>query len=293
MKIRFIFNPASGKNKNNTQDKIACIKATFPQAEVQITKGPGHATELAREAAAHNFTAVIAVGGDGTLNETACGLLNTLTPLGVLPTGSGNGLAREIGMSLSLKKALEQLRRVGVSSCDIGRANGKLFLNVAGVGLEAEIALLFMQHGKEGVRGKWPYFKLGARTIFSYQPRPWEIQINDQKTFICPLSLAFANGRQYGSGFKIAPQSSLCDGLLDMVAVQDLPKWKLAAALPSFFMGQQPPFEVTQTSQVKHVILSREDTFSFHVDGEPHQADGILEISIEPNALKILLPEKK
>ena len=293
MKIRFIVNPASGKNKDNVQDKITCIKTAFPQAEVLLTQGPGHATELAREAALHNFGAVIAVGGDGTLNETACGVVNTLTALGIIPAGSGNGFARELGLSLSFRKAVRQLRRVAVCPCDIGRANGKLFLNVAGVGLEAEIAWQFMQHGKNGPRGKWPYFKLGAQIVCAYQPLPWEIQLDGKKGFLCPLSLAFANGRQYGSNFKIAPQADLADGLLDMVAVQKLPLWKLALALPSFFLGNKPPFEATQTARVKRVVLSREGTFPFHVDGEPQQAQNTLEITAEANALKILRPEKK
>lgn len=293
MKIRFIINPKSGKGSLSAQEKADFLKAHFPQAEVLFTNAPGHATELAREAAAHNFGAVIAVGGDGTLNETACGLVHTLTPLGIIPAGSGNGFAREVGMSLSFKKSVAQLRRLSAVPCDIGRANGQLFLNMAGVGLEAEIAWQFMEHGKNGARGKWPYFKLGAQTVFSYQPRPWEMHADGKKSYVCPLTLVFANGRQYGSNFKIAPQANLSDGLLDMVAVQDLPKWKLALALPTFLSGKKPPFELTQTTQVKQVRLLREGTFPFHIDGEPHQAQNELEITLEPNALKILVPEKK
>ncbi|MBR4681872.1 MAG: diacylglycerol kinase family lipid kinase [Elusimicrobiaceae bacterium] len=292
MNIRFIVNPASGKNKANVQDKITCIKTVFPDAEVVLTQRPGHATELAREAAAHNAKAVIAVGGDGTLNEAARGLVHTLTPLGIIPSGSGNGFARELGMDLSFKKAVQQIRRMNVMACDVGHANNHLFLNVAGVGLEAEIAWQFMEHGKNGLRGKWPYFKLGAELLFSYQPLPFEMHVAEKKSYVCPLTLTFANGKQYGSNFKIAPQASLHDGLLDMVAVQNLPKWKLAVALPSFFMGQQPPLEVTQTTQINHVLLMREGTFPFHVDGEPHQAENSLEISVAHKALKILLPEQ-
>ena len=293
MKIRFIINPKSGKDTAHLQDKISYLKTVFSQAEVVLTQAPGHATELAREAAAHNFGVVIAVGGDGTLNETAAGVLHTLTAVGVIPNGSGNGFARGIGMPTSFKSAVQSLRRPFLSPCDIGRANGKLFLNVAGVGLEAHIAWQFMQHGKTGARGKWPYFKLAAQTIFSYRPLPFEMETDGKNSFLCPLTLAFANGRQYGSNFQIAPQADWTDGALDMVAVQDLPKWKLALALPSFFTGKQPPFEATQTTRVKHVRLMREGNFPFHTDGEPHQATDQLEITTESGALKILLPEKK
>lgn len=293
MNILFIVNPKSGKHTADIQNKISHIKAVFSHAQVALTKAPGHATELAREAALHNFEAVIAVGGDGTLNETARGVVNTLTPMGIIPNGSGNGFARELGMSLIFKKALNQLRRTLVSPCDIGLANEELFLNLAGVGIEAEIAWQFMRHGQDGMRGKWPYFQLGAKTVFSYQPETFELEVDGKKEFCCPLSLVFANGRQYGCNFKVAPQASLTDGFLDMVTMQNLPKWKLAASLPSFFSGKKPPFNLTQTSRVKQVRLSRAGVFPYHIDGEPRQANETLTISVQPGALKILLPEKK
>ena len=292
MKIRFILNPVSGNRTADTEHMARCIQLNFPGADMRLTKTAGHATELAREAAAENFDVVVAIGGDGTINETARGLAGTKTALAVIPRGSGNGFARELGMPLNFEEAVVSLQRGSIAPCDVGRANGELFLNVAGVGLEAEIAWQFMEHGKTGARGKWPYFKLGAKTVFSYKPPVFDADIDGKKTQLSPLTLVFANGRQYGSNFKIAPRANLGDGLLDMVAVNNVAKWKLVCALPGFFTDGWRPLNVTNTTQVKHVVLTHNGQFPYHIDGEPRQAGGKLEISIEHHALNVLFPER-
>ncbi len=292
MKIRFILNPVSGNRTADTEHFARCIQLNFPGADMRLTKAAGHATELAREAAAENFDVVVAIGGDGTINETARGLAGTKTALAVIPRGSGNGFARELGMPLNFEEAVMRLQRGSIAPCDVGRANGELFLNVAGVGLEAEIAWQFMEHGKTGARGKWPYFKLGAKTVFSYKPPVFDADIDGKKTQLSPLTLVFANGRQYGSNFKIAPRANLGDGLLDMVAVNNVAKWKLVCALPGFFTDGWRPLNVTDTTQVKHVVLTHNGQFPYHIDGEPRQANGKLEIVIKPHALNVLFPER-
>lgn len=292
MKIRFILNPVSGNRPADTEHMARCIQLNFPGADMRLTKAAGHATELAREAAAENFDVAVAIGGDGTINETARGLAGTKTALAVIPRGSGNGFARELGMPLNFEEAVMRLQRGSIAPCDVGRANGELFLNVAGVGLEAEIAWQFMEHGKTGARGKWPYFKLGAKTVFSYKPPVFDADIDGKKTQLSPLTLVFANGRQYGSNFKIAPRANLGDGLLDMVAVNNVVKWKLVCALPGFFTDGWRPLNVTDTTQVKHVVLTHNGQFPYHIDGEPRQANGKLEIVIKPHALNVLFPER-
>ncbi len=292
MKIRFILNPKSGKNTTDTEHLARCIQLNFPGADMRLTKAPNHATELAAEAAAQGFEAVVAIGGDGTINETARGLVGTQTALGVIPRGSGNGFAREIGMPMLFEEAVMRLQKGHIVPCDIGRANGELFLNLAGVGIEAEIAWQFMQHGKTGQRGKWPYFKLGAKTVFSYVPEVLTVETDGHTQTSSPLTLVFANGRQYGSNFKIAPQASLTDGLLDMVAVADAPKWKLALAAPSFFTDKWRPFGLTQTAHIKKALITKPGKLVYHLDGEPRQTADRLEITLEEKALLVLFPEK-
>ncbi|MCQ2410423.1 MAG: diacylglycerol kinase family lipid kinase [Elusimicrobiaceae bacterium] len=294
MKIRFIVNPKSGKKQSDAPQRAEYLRTHFPQADVYLTNAPGHATELAREAAGHNYHAVIVVGGDGTLNEAANGLTYTQTALGIIPQGSGNGFARTLGMPLLFKEAAHALPHTRIAPCDIGRVNGELFLNIAGVGLEAEIARQFMEYGKSGKRGKWPYFKLGLQAVLSYQPRTLAMVVDGKKEFRCPLTLAFANGQQYGSGCKIAPQANLSDGLLDMVSVQAAPKWQLALAFPGFFKDDWKHYRhLTETSRVKQVHLECAGSFPYHIDGEVRQANGELDVAIEHKALRILIPKKQ
>ena len=285
MTIRFILNPISGK-KNDTDFFIRRIRAHFEQAQICLTQAPGHATQLAQEAVAQGAEAVIAIGGDGTLNETARGLVGSQTALGVVPKGSGNGFAREIGPMRSLDRTLKALKYARPLLCDVGRANGELFLNLAGVGIEADIAWKFKDYGK---RGMLPYFKIGAQTVFSYQPKELHVTFDNHHAIFSPLTLVFANGKQYGSNFKIAPQASLQDGLLDMVVVQNAPKWKLALATPYFFTNRPRPFHITTTYTTKHAVVSYEGEILYHIDGEPRKTKDRLEISTQPKALRVLI----
>ena len=291
MKILFIINPKSGKGRD-PQEIIDAVTLNFPQASWALTEAPGHATQLAQKAVQQNYDAVAAIGGDGTINETARALVRTQTALGVIPNGSGNGLAREMGMPLSVEESLLRLQTAHTVPCDAGKANGELFLNLAGVGIEAQIAYDFMQYGKSGKRGMWPYFKLGAKDVLTYRPQPIELELDGQKTTVRPLSLAFANGTQYGSNFKIAPQASLTDGWLDCVLIKNESKLKLLCALPSFFTSDPTHKGVTQTTRVKKAVLRQAGEIIYHLDGEPKTTQDRLEITIEPGALNLLLPVK-
>ena len=289
MKILFIINPKSGKGRD-PQDTVNCIKLNFPQAAWALTTGPRHATELAAKAVSQQYEAVVAVGGDGTINETAQALVNTPTALGVIPGGSGNGFARELHMPLHLQEAVFCLQKAKTVRCDVGQANGELFLNLAGVGIEAQIAYDFMQYGKTGKRGMWPYFKLGAKDAFTYQPQEMQLEYDGRRETLRPLSVTFANGTQYGSNFKIAPQASLTDGWLEKVVIKNVHKLKLLAAAPTFFTDDSTHLGVTDTTRVKHVLLRQPGEIIYHLDGEPKKTLDQLEIKILPAALNVLIP---
>ncbi len=289
MKILFIINPKSGKGAD-PQAVLNAVKLNFPQADWALTQAPGHATELAAKAVSRQYDAVAAIGGDGTINETARALVHTQTALAVVPNGSGNGLAREMGMPLNIEEALLRLQTAHTVRCDAGFANKELFLNLAGVGIEAQIAYDFMQYGKTGKRGMWPYFKLGAKDALTYRPQPLELELDGKTTTISPLSVAFANGTQYGSNFKIAPQASLTDGWLECVVIKNASKLKLLAALPSFFTNSPSHLGVTQTTRVKKAVLLKKGEIIYHLDGEPKTTQDRLEIEIAPGALNLWLP---
>lgn len=289
MKTLFIINPKSGHGLD-PERALAGIRTNFPDAQWAFTERAGHATELAQKAVERGFEAVIAVGGDGTINETAKPLIGTQTALGVVPRGSGNGFARELGMPLLFEDALLALQHTRVQLSDVGQANGEYFLNLAGVGIEAFIAYQFMQHGKSGKRGMWPYFKLGAKAVFSYKPKTLEVTSDGKTETLTPLTLVFANGTQYGSNFKIAPQASLTDGYLERVEVLPVSKFKLALAAPTFFSDNYRPVHVTNTVRVKETLIKYPGEIIYHIDGEPRTAQNELKISILPGALNLLIP---
>ncbi len=290
MKIRFILNPHSGNKPTDPEIIKNQVLAVFPEADFCQTQAPKHATQLAQEAVDNHFDVVVAMGGDGTINEVAQALVNTQTALGIIPRGSGNGFARELGLLGPLPQTLNRLKNASFQPCDVGYANGELFLNLAGVGIEAAIAWQFMEHGKTGKRGMLPYFTLGAKYFFGYKPNLLRVSLNGKTHQWAPLTLVFANNRQYGCNFVIAPQAGIADGKLDMVLLQNAPKYKLAVAVPFFLMGQKPPFGVTAYAKVQSAVVESDHEILYHIDGEPRRTSHRLEITLTPHALRLWIP---
>lgn len=286
MKRLFIINPKAGKN-NKSDELEKTIKTQFDSADIVFTKAAGHAKKLAADAVKQNYEQVIVAGGDGTINEAASSLIGTKTALGIIAFGSGNGLARETGCPLdNLQKACNNIYMAKPVLCDAGKANGEYFFNVAGIGLEATIAHAFARVQK---RGMLPYFKIGFEQILKYKAPQVEVWADDRSLiYLNPITLVFANGRQYGSNFKIAPNASLTDGKLDMVYVKKSPLWKLALGLPSFFKPGLRAVKITQARQIKKAVITSQGKFFYHLDGEPKEATDKLEIEILPKVIYLL-----
>jgi YegS/Rv2252/BmrU family lipid kinase len=255
-----------------------------------LTQRAGHARELAAQAARDGRPRLIACGGDGTINETAQGLALSRTALGIIPLGSGNGLARELGAPLdNFAAACNNILTARALRCDLGRANGEYFINLAGLGLEADIAAAFDAHGKMGSRGKWPYFKIALQKIRCYKTRRVKVAVDGGAAKeMRPLTLVFSNGRQYGSGFKIAPKASFNDGFLDMTAVESQNIARLLLGLPNFFKEGLSPVETRRFWRFKKAAVYLDGDFNYHIDGEPRRAKDLLEIEIVPAAISLL-----
>ena len=190
----------------------------------------------------------------------------------------------------NLEEIFNKLYRGNQQACDVGFANGEPFLNVVGVGIEAAIAWQFAQQAKTGKRGMLPYFTQGIRKFFTYRPPVIRVSIQGQSYNWAPLTLVFANGRQYGSNFIIAPQAGIADGKLDMVLVKNASKFKLAAALPFFFTGQTPPFGVTASTKIQSAVIESNQEILYHVDGEPRKTAHHLEITLNQRILRLWVP---
>jgi diacylglycerol kinase family enzyme len=258
---------------------------------VQLTEGPGHARELALAAVAEGFELVLAVGGDGTANETAWGLLGSGVAMGVIPVGSGNGLARTLNVPLRPERALRALASGVVRPMDVGFANERPFLNVSGAGLDALIGDDFHAHGQGGGRrGIFTYVRLSLARAFSYAAERWLLEAGGLRLEGAALVVAVLNGRQWGGGATIAPRARLDDGELDVIFFADAPRLGLIATAPRLFLGG-----VERAAGYRHVraptaTLTGPAAFLHHRDGEPEPAVARVAFRVEPKALRILVP---
>ena len=283
MKIRFIINPISGTGKQKGIEEY--ITKHLENFEIIYTKKVGDATRISKEAANENIDAVIAVGGDGTVNECLKGLVNTNTALGVIPCGSGNGFAYHIGMERTIEKAVKQLKNIRIEVIDSCTANGVPFVNVSGIGFDAHIANLFLTLTE---RGFINYVKLVLREL-RYKAKEYTISYNNIERKVTTYMIAFANASQYGNDAKISPMADFQDGLIDFVILKEFPKWKIPFFLLKLATGKAHLSKHVEIIQCNKMTITGEDTL-LHLDGEPFKASNPIKIALLPKSLKILIP---
>lgn len=271
---------------------------------VHLTEYAGHARPLVRAALASGAALVIAWGGDGTVNEVASELVFSDVPLGIVPSGSGNGLARELQIPLrpdaAFAVALEGRARV----IDAGEIDGRRFFNIAGLGLDARVAHEFAADGLRR-RGFRRYLSIAIRDLFEYEPDEYTIVADGRVIRTRALTVALANGRQYGNGARIAPRARLDDGLLDLVVVDQ--RSPIAALLqsPMLFAGYVDRVPGVTTVTAKQIDITsgaasagdgradvpvRAHPVVCHVDGEPFVGGTSLQARVLPQALVVKVP---
>jgi YegS/Rv2252/BmrU family lipid kinase len=255
------------------------------------TERPGQGRILAEAALKRGFQCVVAVGGDGTINEVARALLNTGVPLGILPKGSANGFARGFGIPLNPRKACEMLLQSKMLSIDVGKINEEYFFSVAGFGFDAQVGYAYNQGQKGGRRGWLPYFTVGIKEYFSYRPFPMNLSLCGKERHLTPFLIAIANCKQYGIGAKIAPTAVVNDGFFTLSIVHQAPWYRYLWHLPKVFTGNfdQAPF--LETILTKEVKIVPEKEVPYHIDGEIRFGWGNLEAKIEPGALTLKVPQ--
>jgi YegS/Rv2252/BmrU family lipid kinase len=257
-------------------------------ATVVVTTGPGHAAEATRHACAEGAELVVAWGGDGTMNEVARVLAFGAVPLALVPAGSGNGLARDLGIPRNPPAALAVATGGRRWRIDAGAVNGALFFNVAGLGLDARIAHAFAAN--RGRRGLWRYMQIGTRELASYRAREYHITWEGGHTESRALFIALANSRQYGGHGCIAPRAVLDDGRLDLVVVDDLPLWRVLARVPGFFRGTLQPGGGVAMHAFQRARVATPLRWELHLDGEPSAGSEVLDIQVHPRSLTVVAP---
>ncbi|GAB2940522.1 diacylglycerol kinase family lipid kinase [Hymenobacter coalescens] len=289
-RLCFIFNPISGTNRRFDLPGLLhreLGKSYALHYEVRATQYAGHAEELARAAAAEGFGIVVAVGGDGTVNEVGRGLLGTGAALAVLPRGSGNGLARHLSIPLAPAAAVALLRQPRVVPIDVGRLNGRPFFCTAGLGFDAHVSRCFAE---AGTRGLATYVRVALREYGRYQPTPVEIELGGEHRFSshCYV-LAFANAAQYGNNAYIAPLADIRDGLLDVCLIDQLPLARALRVAYGLAVGDLPTSGAVVYHTARSVRVSTPEPLGFHLDGDFAGEAREVTVDVEPLALPVVV----
>lgn len=287
-KICFIINPISGIGKQKVVEQLIKETLSDKNFDVQInyTKSPHHATELSKNAAQLNFDMVVAVGGDGSVNEVSKGLLHSSTALGILPAGSGNGLARHLGIPMDLKKAIGLLIQGKTMLIDTAQINGEHFINVAGIGFDAHIAALFSGYEK---RGFWTYVKLIISEYLAYNEVPFKIISKEKEKTEKAFLISIANGSQFGNNTFISPNSKLNDHKLELCLLKKIPFYALPMFAFQLFTKRVYLSNYISISSFEELTLIS-DTTKMHLDGESLECKKELTIKIVANSLKVIIP---
>jgi diacylglycerol kinase (ATP) len=292
MPVLAIINPISGAGANPAAavERTALLRAEAERRgitlDVHLTERAGHARELAQRAAAANASLVIVWGGDGTINEAGSALLHTRTTLGVVPAGSGNGLAAALGVPRTPREAVLVALGGRERVIDAGTIAGRPFFNIAGIGFDAHVARLFNARGT-GRRGGWPYVVIGVREGCRYCSRRYDIELDGSSRHVNALLISFANGREYGMGARIAPGAELDDGLLDLTVVEERSVLARFWHARHLALGTPHLAPSVTVQQVARATIRAPGEIEFHVDGEPGVAERTVEVGVEKAALRV------
>jgi YegS/Rv2252/BmrU family lipid kinase len=291
-RIVFIINPVSG-----TQDKDAVIRQIGEEMDknhidwgIRHTEHIGHAAEIAAEAAKEGVDIVVAVGGDGTVNEVGRSLKETNTALGILPLGSGNGLARHLQIPMDTRKALEVINEGLVKPVDYGKINGTPFFCTCGVGFDAFISLKFAEAGK---RGMLTYLEKTLQESLNYQPETYELETEGGKVKHKAFLIACGNASQYGNNAYIAPKATMTDGLLDVTILEPFTVLDIPSLAFQLFNKTIDYNSHIKTFRCKSLHIRRAESGIAHFDGDPMITDADIYIEIINKKLNIVVPRKK
>ncbi|MES2779120.1 MAG: diacylglycerol kinase family protein [Bacteroidota bacterium] len=288
-KIAFIINPISGGiNKEKFPSLIGrYLDRNQFEVEINFTRSAEHNLELAQQAVEQKKDVVIAVGGDGTINNVAKFMVNTGIMFGIVPQGSGNGLARHLRIPLNNMKALQIINKLHRKNIDAGMANDHFFVNVAGAGFDAHVSWMFANAPK---RGFWSYTKITLNEFASYKPQSYELIVDGETVTRDAFIICVANGSQYGNNAFIAPQANLDDGLFDISVMKPFKMHQMPAIGLEMFMKKYNNSRYVDALKGENIIIKREHKGVFNIDGEPVMMDKDIHIRMLPEALKVIVP---
>lgn len=281
-------NPISGTIRKSGIPKIIekTLDKEYYEFSIAETNYSGHAYEIAKDAKEKGFYAVVAVGGDGTVNEVAKAIVHSNTALGIIPCGSGNGLARHLMLPLDIQKAVEVINMHTVHDLDYGLINNIPFFCTCGMGFDAFISMKFAEAGK---RGPVTYLENILREGLKYKPETYEIIDENGTSIRRAFLISCANASQYGNNAYIAPQASMSDGLLDITIMEPLDMIEASQISIDMFNKTLNNNSKIKTFKTKHIQVHREKAGFIHYDGDPVMTDADVDISVVNKGIKIIV----
>ena len=288
-KISFIVNPKSGTQSKEhilhlLDEKLDRMKFL---SEIVYTEYAGHAIEIAAQKAKENEFAVVAIGGDGTINEIARSLVHTKTALGIIPCGSGNGLARHLQIPMEAKKAIEIINGGVLDVIDYGKINDVPFFCTCGVGFDAFVSLKF---AKAGRRGPLTYLEKTLLESLKYQPETYELETEDGTLKYKAFLIACGNASQYGNNAYIAPQATLTDGLLDVTILEPFTVLDVPSLSFQLFNKTIDQNSRIKTFRCRKLRIHRTKPGVVHFDGDPMMMGEDIEVKVFKEELQVIVP---
>ncbi|MDO4163889.1 MAG: YegS/Rv2252/BmrU family lipid kinase [Bacteroides sp.] len=289
-KISFIVNPISGTQSKEhilkcIDEKLDKEKYTF---EILYTEYAGHAVEIAAEKAKEEVFAVVAIGGDGTINEIARSLTHTQTALGIIPCGSGNGLARHLQIPMEYRRAIDIVNEGLVEVIDYGKINDVPFFCTCGVGFDAFVSLKFSQAGK---RGPLTYLEKTLIESLKYRPQTYDVEVDGSTSRYKAFLIACGNASQYGNNAYITPQATLTDGLLDVTILEPFTVLDVPALAFQLFNKTIDQNSRIKTFRCQSLRIHRTKPGVAHFDGDPIMMGEDIDVKIIKEGLKVIVPQ--
>ena len=287
-KAVFIINLISG-----TSDKAAIpglidqyLDKTQFEYEIAVTQYAGHASEIAAKAKDDGVDVVVAIGGDGTVNEVARAIVHSSTALGIIPCGSGNGLARHLLLPLNVRKAIEVINRCEIRQLDYGIINDYPFFCTCGMGFDAFVSMQFAEAGK---RGPITYVENVLREGLKYKPETYTIEDESGTLQYKAFLISCANASQYGNNAYIAPQASMSDGLMDVIIMEPFDVFEAPQISIEMFSKTLDKNSKIKTFRTRHLHIRRDKPGVIHYDGDPVMTGADIDVELKPKGINIIV----
>ena len=288
-KIVFIINPISGTGRQKKSESaiIKYLDHSKYSYKIAYTAYAHHAVEIAKAATLNGSDIVVSIGGDGSANDVARGLVHSDTIMGLIPVGSGNGLAHHLKIPISLKKSISIINKLKISRIDTATINDTLFISVAGLGFDALVAEEFARCGR---RGFWSYLKNGLKQFRTYKPEKYRLRFEGKEIDCTAMLVSFANSDQFGYNVRIAPKATVYDGLIDLTIIKPVSFFNAIFIAHRFFLKSIYRSKYVELYKIKEVHVDVSEEVSCHVDGDPVERIHSATVKIVPKSLNIIIP---